>query len=141
MKYLFALVLMLCCSISYTQEDVEGVWIAIDDRDNEPSSHIKIEVVDGVLTGTVVKLFDVEPDVLCTNCKGDKKDKPVLGMEIIYNMKEDNGIWKGGRVMDPEDGKVYKCKLFLEDDNTMSCRGYVGIPALGRTQKWHRLVE
>ena len=139
MKYLHLLVLAMFCTISYAQNGVEGIWQAIDDRDNEPSSHIRIEVNNGVLTGSVVKLFDVEPDILCTNCKGAKKDQPVIGMEIIYNMKEDDGTWEGGRVMDPEDGKVYKCKLYLDDKDTMKLRGYIGIPALGRTQTWYRV--
>ena len=139
MKYLHLLVLVLFCTISYAQNGVEGVWKAIDDKDNMPSSHIKIEINNGVLTGTVVKLFDVEPDILCTNCKGAKKDQPVIGMEIIYDMKEDDGTWEGGRVMDPENGKVYKCKLYLEDNDTMKLRGYIGIPALGRTQTWYRV--
>ena len=139
MKYLHLLVLVLLCTISYAQNGVEGIRQAIDDRDNEPSSHIRIEVNNGVLTGSVVKLFDVEPDILCTNCKGAKKDQPVIGMEIIYNMKEDDGTWEGGRVMDPEDGKVYKCKLYLDDKDTMKLRGYIGIPALGRTQTWYRV--
>ncbi len=139
MKYIIVSTIMLFCALSYAQDSVEGVWQAIDDRDNEPSSHIRIEVKNGELTGTVVKLFDVEPDILCTNCKGAKKDQPVIGMEIIYDMSEDDGTWEGGRVMDPEDGKVYKCKLYLEDNDTMKLRGYIGIPALGRTQTWYRV--
>jgi len=139
MKFLHLLILIAFSTITYAQNGVEGVWQAIDDRDNEPSSHIRIKVDNGVLTGTVVKLFDVEPDILCTNCKDAKKDQPVIGMEIIYNMKEDDGTWEGGRVMDPEDGKVYKCKLYLEDNDTMKLRGYIGIPALGRTQTWYRV--
>ena len=139
MKYLHLLVLVLFGTISYAQSGVEGVWEAIDDKDNMPSSHIKIEVNNGVLTGSVVKLYDVEPDILCTSCKGAKKDQPVIGMEIIYDMKEDDGTWEGGRVMDPEDGKVYKCKLYLKDNDTMKLRGYIGIPALGRTQTWYRV--
>jgi len=47
--------------------------------------------------------------------------------------------YKGGRILDPENGKTYKCRIKLVDD-VLEVRGYIGIPALGRTQKWYRVT-
>lgn len=139
MKYIGLIFLFFASSMSYSQSSIEGVWQAIDDKDNQPSSHIKLEVNDGVLTGTIIKLFDVDDDIVCELCKGEKKDQPVKGMSILYNMEKKGSSWSGGRVLDPEDGKDYKCKIHLEDDDTLKLRGYIGIPALGRTQTWYRV--
>ena len=139
MKFLLAILLSIGVTSLYSQDAIEGVWQAIDDKDNQPSSHIQLEVVDGVLTGTIIKLFDVADNIVCELCQGDNKDQPVKGMSILYNMKKKGESWSGGRVLDPEDGKDYKCKIYLEDDDTLKLRGYIGIPALGRTQTWYRV--
>ncbi len=123
------------------QENISGTWQAIDDKDGEPSSYIQIQETNGTLTGTVVKIFDVDEGALCELCKGDKKNQPVLGMNILYNMKKNGKSWSGGKILDPENGKDYKCKIHLEDANTMKVRGYIGIPALGRTQTWYRVQD
>ena len=48
-------------------------------------------------------------------------------------------MWSGGRIYNPEDGKTYKCKLTLKDDNTLTVRGYVGLTIFGKTQYWTRV--
>ncbi len=140
MQYLFTfgftLVLSTCV---FGQYSIDGIWEAIDDKDGKPSSHIQIQEVNGEISAKIIKIFDVEETVVCELCKGDKKDKPVLGMEIIYDMSKNGNVWQGGRILDPEVGKDYKCKITMPDKNTLNVRGYIGIPALGRTQTWHRV--
>ena len=121
------------------QADIFGVWKAIDDKDGLPSSHLEIYKVGDKAHAKVVKLYDQPEDILCEPCKGDKYNQPVLGMEILWGMKGSGGKWSGGRIMDPENGKDYKCKITLKDDGSLDVRGYIGIPALGRTQTWYRV--
>ncbi len=47
--------------------------------------------------------------------------------------KTDDNEWTEGTILDPGNGKVYKCKIFREKENLM-VRGYWGF--LYRTQKW-----
>ncbi|MFT6809134.1 MAG: hypothetical protein ACJA01_002366 [Saprospiraceae bacterium] len=56
-------------------------------------------------------------------------------------MTKKGANWSGGKVLDPKNGKTYKCKIELDGNNELKMRGYVGIPALGRTQVWERVIE
>jgi len=135
---LFALSLLTYFPLS-AQNDVFGVWKAIDDKDGEPTSHIEITDNNGKANAKIIKLYDQPDDILCEKCKGDKKDKPVLGMEIMWGMKNNGAEWTGGKIMDPEDGNTYKCKIKVDEDGSLKVRGYIGLPVLGRTQTWFRV--
>lgn len=137
LKYLVLLVLSLPLCLS-AQNSVFGVWKAIDDTDGEATSYIEIYDQNGKLHGKIIKLLREEEDIVCGRCKGEKKDKPVLGMEIIWDMEQKGAVWKGGNILDPEAGKDYKCRITLEND-ILQVRGYIGMPALGRTQQWQRV--
>ena len=78
-------------------------------------------------------------DSICDQCPGDKKDKPVIGLEIMWDLKPYKDYWSYGEILDPENGKTYKCSIWLEDNDLLKVRGYIGFSALGRTQTWHRV--
>lgn len=67
-----------------------------------------------------------------------KRNNPTRGMVILTNFIFEDGEWTDGNVYNPEDGKDYSCKIWLDDHNTLNIRGYVGISLLGKTQKWTR---
>ena len=66
-------------------------------------------------------------------CKGDDKDKPIIGLVIIRDLKPDGDRYKGGTILDPEDGKIYKAEVWNEDGK-LKVRGYLGV--LYKTQTW-----
>jgi uncharacterized protein (DUF2147 family) len=119
-----------------------GVWKTIDEKTNQPSSIIRLEEKGGELTGTVIELIPTPGEPLVTHCKlcaGERKDKPIVGMVIMFGLKQDKrGQWSGGEILDPEEGEIYKVKISTEDGKTLQVRGYIGIPLLGRTQIWLR---
>ncbi len=121
------------------QNGPHGVWKAIDDTDGKATSHIEIFEKEGRLHGKVVRILSEPEDIVCRACEGEKKDQPILGMEILWGLENKGKSWKGGRIMDPGNGKTYKCKIELSDWDILEVRGYVGLPALGRTQKWLRM--
>ena len=86
---------------------------------------------------------DAPKDAVCKDCSDDRKDKPVVGMTIIRNMKASGGdkaVFEGGDVLDPNNGKVYKVRLKVAPDNAkLDVRGYIGTPMIGRTQVWQRV--
>jgi len=128
--------LIITCS---AQHSAVGVWKTVDDNQKDTTSLIEIYDVDGKLHGKIIEILGEQTIFYCKKCKGDKKDKPVLGLEVIWDMRQDKeNEWKGGRIMDPENGKEYKCKMKLAEDNVLEVRGYVGFSLLGRTQKWFR---
>ena len=114
----------------------------IDNEDGKVKSHLEVYWEDGVLKAKVAKLLDNATVTLCKKCKDDKKNQPLVGMEIMWGLTADGDKeWSGGQIMDPKSGKQYKCKIELEKKNKLKVRGFIGIPAFGRTQYWYRLVE
>ena len=125
----------------YAQDPIEGLWKTVYEENNEPSSFIRLQVKNGELTGTIVKLFDFDDDFLCARCPGEKKDQPIVGMDLVYGLTQEDDMWTGGLLINPQNGKTYRCRLYLEDDDTINLRGYFFIPAIGKTIKWYRVEE
>jgi uncharacterized protein (DUF2147 family) len=79
---------------------------------------------------------------LRSRCPGSKKDKPVVGMTILWGLKKDGDKYTGGKILDPDNGKTYKCTISLADGGkTLKVRGYIGVSALGRNQFWKRVMK
>ena len=121
-----------------------GYWRTIDDKTEEVKSIVKIWVAeDGTLKGRIEKIFPKEgedPNPVCDKCKGDKKDQPVLGMEILWGFEGAGAVWKNGKALDPENGKVYNCQLeVIENGKKLKVFGYIRIIfKIGRSQIWLR---
>jgi uncharacterized protein (DUF2147 family) len=119
-----------------------GRWTTIDDETKKPKSVIAIWEENGKLFGKIEKLF-LEPnekqDPVCDKCEGALKNQPILGMVIMRDLKKDDDEWSGGTILDPKNGKTYKCKIAVEDGGKkLKVRGYIGMSLLGRTQHWVR---
>ncbi|MFQ5569097.1 MAG: DUF2147 domain-containing protein [Rhodothermales bacterium] len=113
-----------------------GRWVTIDDEREEPRSIVSIYEQDGRLFAKVDSIYlreDEPADPVCEKCKGDKKDQPILGMIIMWDMKPRGEKWSGGRILDPEKGKTYRCKIWVKDGR-LKVRGYIG--PFYRTQTW-----
>ena len=142
-KILCSITLLIAVVVTgYGQIDPIGMWKNIDNEDGKVKSHLEVYWEDGVLKAKVAKLLDNATVTLCKKCKDDKKNQPLVGMEIMWGLTADGDKeWSGGQIMDPKSGKQYKCKIELEKKNKLKVRGFIGIPAFGRTQYWYRLVE
>lgn len=134
-----AIIFLFLMISSLQGQAVLGVWQTVDDTDGNPKSHVEISINDGVLYAKVVKLLPAAEGTHCKKCKGELKDKPILGLQVIEGMKEKRNEWKGGYILDPATGKEYKCLITFKDKNTLKVRGYIGAPLLGRTQLWTRV--
>jgi uncharacterized protein (DUF2147 family) len=119
-----------------------GLWRTIDDKSGKERSLVRVTESNGQLQITIEKLFrepGEDPNPLCDKCPGERKNKPVTGMQIASGLKKDGDIWSGGEILDPENGKTYKCKVWLEDKGKkLHVRGFIGVSVLGRTQVWVR---
>ena len=121
-----------------------GAWKTIDDASKKEKSVVRIVDNGGVYNGRIEKLLEttMAPDAVCKECTDDRKDKPVVGLVIVRNMKQsadDKSVFEGGDILDPANGKVYKAKMKLIDNGSkLEVRGFVGISLLGRTQTWIR---
>jgi uncharacterized protein (DUF2147 family) len=139
MKKIVFLALFSFALSGYSQT-VIGRWKTVDDVTKKELSVVEIYTSNGKIYGKVVEIFDAtKRDRLCTDCEGDDKNKPVLGMVIIRGLTKEGDEYNGGQILDPKNGKTYKCYLTLESKDKLKVRGYIGISLLGRTQYWYRL--
>lgn len=121
-----------------------GYWKTIDDLTGNPKSIIKIwKTPNNILMGQVVKVFpsvDKTENKLCTACKGDKLNQPIVGMVILTGLKSSSFQWSDGKILDPENGKTYSCSVRVADKGKkLNVHGYTGLPLLGRSQTWQRV--
>lgn len=123
------------CGILQAQS-ILGRWTTVDDKTGKPRSVVEVTERGGKIYGRIVDIYDKSKlQKLCDLCPDDRHNQPVVGLEIIRAMEQDEDEWEDGTILDPESGKVYDCKLWLED-GTLQVRGYVAF--LYRTQTWVR---
>lgn len=135
MRILALLVLFTCTATAHAQA-ITGRWITMDDNTGKPKAVVEITVKEGTATGRIVDLYDKSKlGKACTKCTDDRKDRRIVGLEIIRGMRANGDTWSGGTILDPENGKVYDCKLWMENDQ-LKVRGYVAF--FYRTQTWVR---
>ena len=131
--------LMLSCSLMYAKSSLEGNWVTIDDKTGEKRAVVHLFVKQDTLYGTIEKVYAKPGDTgVCKDCPGDFKDKPTLGLQFVWGLKEkEKNSWDDGHILDPKSGKIYRAQMQVKSDK-LYVRGYVGIPMLGRTQIWER---
>lgn len=140
-KYAYLTIFILCITstLSQAQASITGTWKTIDDVTGEAKSHVEIYEMDGAYYGKIVKLLRDNAASICESCKGAKKNQPLIGLVVMDGLTKQDDSWGKGTIMDPENGKTYKCKISFEDEDKLKVRGYIGIEALGRNQYWTRI--
>lgn len=117
-----------------------GYWKNVSDKTGKAEAIIQIFQEGGELRGKLVNVFDAkEPN--CSKCKGVLKDKPLVGLNFMWGLKQDGSEWNGGKIVDPNDGSEYNVKMELADGGQkLKVRGFIGFALFGRTQTWLREV-
>lgn len=139
MKYL-SIILFFIFYSTINAQSIIGEWETIDDVTGDKLSVVEIYKTGEQYFGKITQLFKDPIDSVCDMCEGDNYNKPVIGLVIIENLIEDDDEFNDGTVLDPNNGKTYKCYLELEGNNKLKLRGYIGISLIGRTQYWQRKI-
>lgn len=138
MRKIVLTIVFLSCTVFNAQE-ITGKWKTIDDKTGETKSIIEIYEKNGKYFGKVVEIFNKSKrDALCDKCDGSDKNKPVLGLVIIKNMKKNKNVFEDGTITDPENGKTYSCSI-TPMKNKLKVRGYLGVSLFGRSQTWEKV--
>lgn len=139
-----AIVVAASCALGSALADVTpvGNWHSFDEKTGELKSQLQLTDANGVVSGRISKLLRKEADqkAVCKECSDDRKDKPMLGLEIIRGAKKvaDKDVWEGGKILDPENGKEYTLRLTpIEGGKKLEVRGSIAF--FGRTQTWVRV--
>ena len=142
MRTYFLILSLLLGTTVYAQTSPEGLWMSYDDDGKTATALVRIVKINDQLIGQIENVFDQQAEAICRNCRGDRKNQPIVGLEIIRGVKLEaqNNKWTQGRILDPEDGTEYKLVLELEHTGqTLVVRGYWGL--FWRTQYWQRQVQ
>jgi uncharacterized protein (DUF2147 family) len=139
---LFALVSVagVCAQqLTLKLQNAVGHWKIVD-SDGTPGGQAETYLENGKLFGRVTQVRPGRtPQDLCDKCSGEYNNQLILGMVIMRNFHPDREDWVGGTVVDPENGKEYKGKIWAEGNDKLHLRGYIGISLLGRTEVWIRI--
>ena len=135
---------LLVATGAHAQATPAGLWKQVDDETKAERSLVRIGESGGVYSGKVEKILDpARADARCEACTGELKDKPIAGLTIIRGVRQnptEPGVYDGGEILDPNNGKTYKLKMTPADGGkTLILRGYIGISLLGRSQTWTRV--
>ena len=141
-RALIATLLGVAALSALAQGTPVGLWRSADDKTGEAKAEVRILETAGVLSGKIEKrlLKTARPEDVCTECSDDRKDKPLLGLEIIRGAKKVEGreVWEGGKILDAENGRSYTLKMTpIDDGKQLEVRGSFG--PFGRTQTWVRI--
>ncbi|KUJ50666.1 DUF2147 domain-containing protein [Chryseobacterium sp. JAH] len=135
-KLLATFVLSLFSVMSFAQ--IEGKWKTIDDETGKPKSIVEIfKKSDGKYYGKIVQLLIKPENNNCVKCKDDRKNKPLIGLEIIRGLAKDGNEFGGGTITNPKDGKSYKTEI-VRDGNTLKVKALIMGIAM-KTQTWHKV--
>ena len=141
LSYIFIL------AISSTQawsSDLTGLWQEYNDDTGNIEALIRIDLAaDNSYEGRIEKLLPApagKPSALCTHCPGNLHNLPLLGLRILSGLKRrDRLSFEGGEIIDPDDGKIYRCNIHLsEDGNTIEVTGYLTFNWIGHSEVWRR---
>ena len=143
MKNILFLLISLTASVSFSQSCV-GKWTTIDDETGKQKSIVELYKYNDKLYGKITYLYPRagrEANPVCKKCTDDRKDKPLVGLQIVRYMSWDGSEWGGGTILDPENGKKYSAKIWLDPANAdkLNVRGYIG--PFFRTQQWIRVKD
>ena len=139
---LFAIFLGALAFSALAQSTPVGLWRNSDDKTGEAKAEVRITETAGVLSGKIEKrlLKTAKPEDVCTACSDERKDQPLLGLEIIRGARKAEGreVWESGKILDPENGRSYTLKMTpIDDGKKLEVRGSFG--PFGRTQTWIRI--
>jgi uncharacterized protein (DUF2147 family) len=116
-----------------------GHWQVMN-SDGSPGGKVDTYLVNGRLFGKITELRPGRtPNTVCDKCSGEYKNQLVLGMVVVRDFHPDGDDWVDGTVVDPDNGKEYKGKIWAEGNDNLKMRGYIGISLLGRTESWVRI--
>lgn len=139
MKLLICIFSIAFLGFSSNAQTVTGKWKTVNDETGKANSIIEIFEEDGEIHGRILRILKEEDrQKTCASCSGEMKDEPIEGLIVMTGLEKDGDEYTGGKITDPDSGKEYKCKIWLDSENPdiLNVRGYIAF--FYRTQTWIR---
>lgn len=144
LKICTVLLMTNTCQLVFAK-DISGLWQSIDDQTGAPKGIVELKSdANGIYTGTIKQVtprLGYTPKEFCVNCPAPYTGKAIVGLNAITGLKKiKDSNYGGGKILDPNTGKIYNLKARLSaNGKRLQLRGYIGISALGRSQTWIRI--
>lgn len=139
-RFFSLIVVSFIMTTLWAQSPILGDWITIDDVTGEQASVVRIyQAENGRYYGDIIQLFGIdESEAICVACTGEDHNQPVVGLTIIRDMQLVDGELRNGRVLDPDNGKIYYAKMYLKKGKLVLRGSLDKAGLLGRSQTWIR---
>jgi len=142
-NFIFFLGIFSACPKTFGAEapSLAGLWRTIDDKTRKARGVVRLYEQQGALFGKIERSYDPkEANDVCDKCTDDRRNKPVVGMVFLRNMKRHGATeYTGGDILDPDSGWLYRCKISVEEGGKkLVVRGFLGLSLIGRSQIWLR---
>lgn len=131
----------------FSTDPAIGVWMSIDDDGVTPTGYWVLFLEGEKLFGKMIYAIGEPVDMKLVELKtkpykdyptqDNLQEFPLLDTILMYNMAyKSEGSWWKGRIIDPEDGKLYYVKVDLKGDK-MQMKGSIDKRGfIGRSQTW-----
>lgn len=127
-------------AFSQSGNEILGTWY-----NTEKSAQIEIVKIGSEFQGKIIILenaADYSTPPLDSKNENEKlRTKPILGLTILNGLKYSGGIWKDGKIYDPNSGKTYSCEVKLTNPQLLEVKGYLGFSWVGRTVEWTKVKK
>lgn len=120
----------------FPAEAILGEWLT-QKEENRPPGRVKfVRADDGTYMGILSWQSEPKKDV---NNKDPKlRDRPLVGIVLMWHLRYDDGEYTDGYVYNPENGGTYRMNAEVLSPESLKIRGYLGISLLGQSKIWSR---
>jgi len=135
---LIALLLAAAPFAASAQESPLGKWRTLDDKTGKPMTVTEVYMAkNGTMAAKIVENLGLP--ATCTTCSGEYKNKPVVGMVTLWNLKQKNGVWSDGNGYKPSEDTKFKVKSakLIEGGNKLEVTGCKSV--FCRSATWVRV--
>jgi uncharacterized protein (DUF2147 family) len=134
-----ASILCLAAAKPASAGDPRGNWMT-------ESGRAKIHIVNcgGALCGNIIAMAEPndpstgKPRTDSNNPDSAKRARPIIGDQIVIDMKPDTTDKWSGQVYNAEDGKTYSGSITLVDAKTLTLKGCALGGLICKSQTWTR---
>ncbi len=123
-------------SVKYPPESILGEWCTEVQESRPPGRVNFVRAPDGTYMGILT--YSAQPRKDVNNKDPKLRDRPLVGIVLMWHLRYDDGEYTEGYVYNPEDGGTYRVNAEVLSPAFLKIRGYLGISLFGQSQKWAR---
>ena len=135
--FIFILSLPLLSSAQVSESGILGVWL-----NEKKEAVVEIYQDNGRYFGKIIDIRgrhahhkEALRDI--NNPHPEFRDRPLLQMPLLENLRYEDGEFVDGTAYNPRLGRYFKCKAWLVSEKKMRLRGYLGF--FFATEEWEKI--